>query len=548
MARLEIRPFSDEFVPAAGELLAARHRAHRAAEPLLPAQFEEPAAAQAEVEALLALEGISGSIALRDGRPVGYLLGAPRPNPIWGEHVWIELAGHAVEEPEDLRDLYGAAAARWVDEGHVRHYAIAPAHDPRAAPRLVARRLRPAARARHPGGARRGLARRRAPRRGARRRRAGRADPGSCPTTRLRRRPSPAACRPRIPDELRDRVSSKTSRSRRSAISSPSATAAIVGCLPARSRRALERPLGARAAGRRRAARLGGDGARGPRLGRRARAHRGRVRLGARARARGHGHRLARHEPALVALLAAARLPGDVPPPVPPHPVVPRVPIPSGSRVAVVNAARRRRAAAAPALRGRRRRRRGRSRRAPLPALRLAARGARLARRHRHARRRGAGAAAAGRARRPPPLRARRRDRRARAARRPDDAPDDPRRGRAQPAGRAPRARGAARTVVRPPLPRPRRGARRRVARPRPRRRRRTDAPAGAIRCCSRPTSSSASPPPRPSCTAVPARSSAPAGRRRCAPRRPTPCSRPPPRAAGSSASRSSERWPAASP
>jgi GNAT superfamily N-acetyltransferase len=130
MPRLEIRPFSDEFVPAAGELLATRQRSHRVAETLLPAQFEEPAAAQVEVEALLALEGISGSIALRDGRPVGYLIGAPRPNPIWGEHVWIELAGHAVEEPEDLRDLYASAAALWVDKGHVRHYAIAPAHDP----------------------------------------------------------------------------------------------------------------------------------------------------------------------------------------------------------------------------------------------------------------------------------------------------------------------------------------------------------------------------------------------------------------------------------
>jgi ribosomal protein S18 acetylase RimI-like enzyme len=130
MARLEIRPFSDEFVPAAGELLAARHRAHRAAEPLLPARYEQPAAAEAEVEALLAPDGVSGAVALRGGRPVGYLVGAPRPNPIWGEHVWIELAGHAVEEPEDLRDLYGAAAGRWVDEGHARHYAIAPAHDP----------------------------------------------------------------------------------------------------------------------------------------------------------------------------------------------------------------------------------------------------------------------------------------------------------------------------------------------------------------------------------------------------------------------------------
>ena len=107
VTRLEIRPFSDEFVVAAGELLAARHRAHRVAEPLLPARYEEPSAAAAEVESLLGAEGASGVVGLRDGRAVGYLLGAPRTNPIWGEHVWIELAGHAVEDAEDLRDLYG---------------------------------------------------------------------------------------------------------------------------------------------------------------------------------------------------------------------------------------------------------------------------------------------------------------------------------------------------------------------------------------------------------------------------------------------------------
>lgn len=130
MARLEIRPFSDEFLAAAGELLAARHRAHRAAEPLLPPRYEEPAAAAAEVAALAAADGVSGAVALRDGRVVGYLLGAPRPNPIWGEHVWVELAGHAVEAAEDLRDLYGAVATGWVDNGWVRQYAMVPAHDP----------------------------------------------------------------------------------------------------------------------------------------------------------------------------------------------------------------------------------------------------------------------------------------------------------------------------------------------------------------------------------------------------------------------------------
>ena len=129
MARLEIRPFSDEFLDAAGELLAARHRAHRAVEPLLPPRFEDPAAARTECEALLAVDGASGAVALRAGRLVGYLLGVRKSDEIWGANVWVDPAGHAVETAEDLRDLYGVAATRWVDEERVRHYAIVPASD-----------------------------------------------------------------------------------------------------------------------------------------------------------------------------------------------------------------------------------------------------------------------------------------------------------------------------------------------------------------------------------------------------------------------------------
>ncbi|MEO5575179.1 MAG: GNAT family N-acetyltransferase [Gaiellaceae bacterium] len=130
MARLELRPFSDEFVGAAGELLAARHRAHRAIEPLLPERYEDAAVARAEVAALLALEGASGAVALRDGRVAGYLLGVRKSDEAWGANVWVEVAGHAVEEPEDLRDLYAAASRGWVDDDErPRHYALVPASD-----------------------------------------------------------------------------------------------------------------------------------------------------------------------------------------------------------------------------------------------------------------------------------------------------------------------------------------------------------------------------------------------------------------------------------
>ena len=46
-----------------------------------------------------------------------------------GPNVWVESAGLAAEEAEDLRDLYAAAATRWVDEGRTAHYVLVPAHD-----------------------------------------------------------------------------------------------------------------------------------------------------------------------------------------------------------------------------------------------------------------------------------------------------------------------------------------------------------------------------------------------------------------------------------
>jgi ribosomal protein S18 acetylase RimI-like enzyme len=131
VARLEVVPFSDEHLDDAGRLLAARHTRQREAEPLLPERFEDPVQARFEVEAAWRREGTSGAAAIGDGLLVGYLFGAAREGKYWGENnVWVELAGHAVEEPEDLRDLYGVAAERWVDDGRARQYALVPATDP----------------------------------------------------------------------------------------------------------------------------------------------------------------------------------------------------------------------------------------------------------------------------------------------------------------------------------------------------------------------------------------------------------------------------------
>src|SRR5438105_14462613 len=97
---MEILPFAEEHLDAAAELLAARHRRHREAEPLLPERYEDPSEARAEIEAALREHDASGFVALT-GNMVGYLIGAPRALS-WGPNVWMGYAGHAVEEPETV--------------------------------------------------------------------------------------------------------------------------------------------------------------------------------------------------------------------------------------------------------------------------------------------------------------------------------------------------------------------------------------------------------------------------------------------------------------
>ena len=129
MARLEVVSFSGEHLEDAGRLLAARHARQREVEPLLPPRFEDPGAAQEEVAEAWSREGASGTAAFRGGRLVGYLVAAPREGAAWGENVWVEPAGHAVEDAEDVRALYAAAAGIWVEGGRRAHYALVPATD-----------------------------------------------------------------------------------------------------------------------------------------------------------------------------------------------------------------------------------------------------------------------------------------------------------------------------------------------------------------------------------------------------------------------------------
>ena len=130
MPTIEIHAFEPEHVDDAARLLADRQRAQRTREPGLDPAFEDPAATRQEIEALLAADGVSGTVAVRGGSVVGYLLGVRRDDATWGPNVWVEGAGHAVADPQVVRDLYAIAAGRWVEEGRTNHHAIVPATEP----------------------------------------------------------------------------------------------------------------------------------------------------------------------------------------------------------------------------------------------------------------------------------------------------------------------------------------------------------------------------------------------------------------------------------
>jgi GNAT superfamily N-acetyltransferase len=126
--RTTIVELTDDHLDDAARLLAERHSAQRLVEPGLDPAYEDPAAARTEIVAVLEREGATGVAAIVGSRLEGFLAGATLEDS-WGPNVWVPAAGHAVTEPELIRDLYAAAAERWVADGHTSHYAIVPATD-----------------------------------------------------------------------------------------------------------------------------------------------------------------------------------------------------------------------------------------------------------------------------------------------------------------------------------------------------------------------------------------------------------------------------------
>jgi ribosomal protein S18 acetylase RimI-like enzyme len=122
--KTEYLPFTPDMIPAAGKLLAARHRRNRKMFPALPERFEKPDVAEGAIKVLFEKEYTCGYMAIRKNNIVAYLIGTSNVQP-WGRCGWVYLPGSALlegESVETLQDLYALLGDDWVKRGVFIHH------------------------------------------------------------------------------------------------------------------------------------------------------------------------------------------------------------------------------------------------------------------------------------------------------------------------------------------------------------------------------------------------------------------------------------------
>ena len=121
--KVEIKPFTAEMIPEAGNLLAQRHKRNLAKLPLLPVRFVDSAVSTKAVETLWQKKFKNGYAAFRDGKMTAYLLGEFVVQS-WGRCGYVYLPGYALAEGESmttLQDLYSLLGEDWVRKGIFSH-------------------------------------------------------------------------------------------------------------------------------------------------------------------------------------------------------------------------------------------------------------------------------------------------------------------------------------------------------------------------------------------------------------------------------------------
>ena len=107
----EYLAFTPEMIPAAGNLLAERHRRNRASLSLLPERFEDIRVATNAVEALWNKKFRTGYAAFRSGSMTAYLLGEHTTQPR-GLCGYVYLPGYAQTDMMTLREIFNQTTRR----------------------------------------------------------------------------------------------------------------------------------------------------------------------------------------------------------------------------------------------------------------------------------------------------------------------------------------------------------------------------------------------------------------------------------------------------
>lgn len=121
--KFEVKPFTEEMLPAAGGLLARRHKRNRASFPLLPDRFAEIQVAEAAVRLSWQGKFKRGYAAFRNGTMIAYLIGEQVTQP-WGRCGYVHLPDYALVDGESaavLQDLYARLGDDWVRLGVFSH-------------------------------------------------------------------------------------------------------------------------------------------------------------------------------------------------------------------------------------------------------------------------------------------------------------------------------------------------------------------------------------------------------------------------------------------
>jgi GNAT superfamily N-acetyltransferase len=129
----EIRALVLDDLDSAAALLAQRQERLRSVRPELPSAYTDPEACRPLLGAVLDLDGAHGVVAVGLDGVQAFLVGYPRPEPIWGRACWSPIEGQAYGKaagPELMRDVYAAWSRHFVDRGFFRQYVHAPADDP----------------------------------------------------------------------------------------------------------------------------------------------------------------------------------------------------------------------------------------------------------------------------------------------------------------------------------------------------------------------------------------------------------------------------------